>query len=571
MNILNRIAGQKTARPPVRVSRIDVDGSERLFTEPFSIGRDESCDIHVDSSLASRRHIEVSFVDGTWLICDLESTNGTYIDGRKIGKVPLEGALDVQLGKDGPSLRLEVEAKEEGGRSMRRKAGVTTQAVNPPASTPYPKDKESHATPADQRPSGSFTEYTIGEPEGPHPSAEPKHVGDYIEHYFNDDGRPAGEHTILIRQAYAEVQKKERRKYTWALAGAVLLAIGIAGFAGYQRMEMQRQERAAAALFLDVKDQALATAQFKAIVEETGNAELEEQLAGLERRRLQMATRYEGYVKELGVYRRLSEEEQVIYDVARIFNESEFQMPAGFVREVRRMIDEYWLQQGKGRFIQAVRRADEHGYTRVIVESMQRYGLPPEFFYLALQESNFDPAASGIRTRWGIAKGMWQFIPSTARRFGLKVGPREDMRVFDPQDERHDFERSTDAAARYVLEIYSTLAQASGLLVIASYNWGEHRVVNKLESLPGPQAIPVEAFEGIPEDPRERNYWRFLGEYSDRMPDETKDYVLKIFAAAVIGQNPRLFGIDLDNPLQPYMERNSPSVDLASTGGTLGR
>ena len=564
MNILNKISGHKAARPQVRVSRSDVAGGDRLFTDSFSIGRDESCDVQVDSSLASRRHVEVSFADGSWVIQDLESTNGTFVDGRKIDKVPLEHALDLQLGKDGPSLRITVESAENYARPLRRNAGVTTQAIAAPG-TSQTTDERSPATPHDQRPSGSFTEYTIGEAGGPHPSAPPKKVGEYIEHYFGDDGRTAGEHTILIRQAYAEVQKKERRKYTWALAGAVLLIIGIAGFAGYQRMEMQRQERAAAELFLEVKDQALATAKFKAIVEETGNADLEEQLAALERRRLQMATRYEGYVKELGVYRRLSEEEQVIYDVARIFNESEFQMPAGFVREVRRMIDEYWLQEGKGRFIQAVKRAEEHGYTRVIVETMQRYGLPPEFFYLALQESNFDPAVSGIRTRWGIAKGMWQFIPSTARRFGLKVGPREDMRVHDLQDERHDFERSTDAAARYVLEIYSTLAQASGLLVIASYNWGEHRVVNKLESLPGPQAIPVEAFEGIPEDPRERNYWRFLGEYSDRMPDETKDYVLKIFAAAVIGQNPRLFGIDLDNPLQPYMERGAPMGDIASS------
>ena len=89
--------------------------------------------------------------------------------------------------------------------------------------------------------------------------------------------------------------------------------------------------------------------------------------------------------------------------------------------------------------------------------------------------------------------------------------------------------------------------------MIASYNWGEHRIVNKLEELPGPQAIPQEALEGIPEDPTARNYWRFLGEYADRMPEETKDYVLKIFSAAVIGEHPQQFGFDFDNPLAPYM------------------
>ena len=67
--------------------------------------------------------------------------------------------------------------------------------------------------------------------------------------------------------------------------------------------------------------------------------------------------------------------------------------------------------------------------------------------------------------------------------------------------------------------------------------------------------------EGIPDDPGARSYWRFLTEYSERMPDETKDYVLKIVAAAVIGQNPRLFGFDFDNPLLKHME-----AELAAAG-----
>ncbi len=506
--------------PPVRVRR-EGDASpsdDQVFTTSFCIGRDDDCEIQVDSSLASRRHVEVEFVEGTWWIRDLESTNGSYIDGRKVERVRLDDKLTLRLGEDGVSFELSVESSDgersDDGVIQRDKTEARTQAMS------------GGSEPLDR----------------------------YINHYFVDDGRTAGKHTRLIRQAYGEVRKKHRRKYTWAIAAAVVLALGAAAFAGYQQIEMQRQQAAAEALFFDMKEQALATSRFKAVLEESGNAELEEQMDELDLRRRRMSARYDGYVKELGVYRKLSEEEQVIYDVARIFNESEFQMPAGFVREVRAMIDDYWLQEGKGRFIQAIERAEERGYTEIIVETLQKHGLPPEFFYLALQESNFDPRASGPWTRWGIAKGMWQFIPSTGRRFGLTIGPREDVRVFDPQDDRHDIEASTEAAAKYLLEIYSTLAQASGLLVIASYNWGEHRIVNKLATLPGPQSIPEEALEGIPEDPRERNYWRFLGEYSDRMPEETKDYVLKIFAAAVIGQNPRLFGFEFDNALQRYME-----------------
>lgn len=105
----------------------------------------------------------------------------------------------------------------------------------------------------------------------------------------------------------------------------------------------------------------------------------------------------------------------------------------------------------------------------------------------------------------------------------------------DPQDERHDFEKSTRAAASYLRDIYTTDAQASGLLVMASYNWGERRVIKLIQTLP--------------EDPRERNFWKLITTYRDKIPDETYNYVFYIFTAAVIGENPRLFGFDFDNPL----------------------
>ena len=118
-----------------------------------------------------------------------------------------------------------------------------------------------------------------------------------------------------------------------------------------------------------------------------------------------------------------------------------------------------------------------------------------------------------------------------------------------PGDERHDFEKSTEAAADYLQEIYITLAQASGLLAMASYNWGEGRVVPRLNDLPG-----LEAVDEVPETPQARSYWNFLREYEAQMPEQTKDYVLKIFAAAVIGENPRLYDFNFDNPLKPYLK-----------------
>ena len=120
----------------------------------------------------------------------------------------------------------------------------------------------------------------------------------------------------------------------------------------------------------------------------------------------------------------------------------------------------------------------------------------------------------------------------------LSVDYRLAMAKFpkpDREDGRHQWDKATEAAARYIKEIYSTDAQASGLLVMASYNWGEQRVINMIKTLPA--------------NPRERNFWKLLERYHERVPIETYNYVLNIVAAAVIGENPRLFGLGFDNPL----------------------
>jgi len=105
----------------------------------------------------------------------------------------------------------------------------------------------------------------------------------------------------------------------------------------------------------------------------------------------------------------------------------------------------------------------------------------------------------------------------------------------DPLDDRHHWELETVAAGKYIKDLYSTDAQASGLLVIACYNWGESRVLPLVQSMP--------------RNPKERNFWKLLSQYGDRVPQETYDYTFYITSAAVIGENPRLFGFDFDNPL----------------------
>ena len=95
----------------VRVAWLDGSGShERVFATTFRIGRDESCELHLDDPLISRQHAEVSHSEGLWWIKDLGSRNGTLLDDRRVTRVPLPTRCTVKLYETGPELRLQVKA-----------------------------------------------------------------------------------------------------------------------------------------------------------------------------------------------------------------------------------------------------------------------------------------------------------------------------------------------------------------------------------------------------------------------------------------------------------------------------
>lgn len=53
------------------------------------IGRHHSCDIVLENRLVSRRHARLVYRDGSWIIQDLESTNGTLVNGTPVGRCKL--------------------------------------------------------------------------------------------------------------------------------------------------------------------------------------------------------------------------------------------------------------------------------------------------------------------------------------------------------------------------------------------------------------------------------------------------------------------------------------------------
>jgi hypothetical protein len=478
-------------------------GESFAFSSAFHIGRGTTCEVCIRNEYVSRIHVEVTPEWGGWRIKDLNSSNGLFWHGVRVQDVLVTSAEVIRLGVEGPELAFQVQKR---------------QRPEPPA-------------PA--------------RPPAPEPAAAPQSedMGEYVKRYFRApvEGEVIGEHTRYVRLAFDQIQAQQKAAHTrqkrvllWIIGSLAVVGLGIAGYAFYLQREARHQRELARDLFYAMKslDVEIAAAEQAALtVDKTsGQAAVNK----FEARRAQLQANYDQFLSTLHIYdRKSSEQHRLILRVARIFGECELDMPPDFESEVLKYI-KYW--HSTGRFARDIRLAREKGYTRTVPAALLGRGLPIQFFYLAMQESDFDPYRSGPMTRKGYAKGMWQFIPETGLKYGLHLGPLVDMSRPDPSDERDQAEKATDAATRYIEMLYSTDAQASGLLVMACYNWGEDQVLPLVRSMPL--------------NPRQRNFWRLLAEHRNQIPQETYDYVFYITSAAVIGENPRLFGFDFDNPLE---------------------
>lgn len=490
--------------PPLYVKFRGPDGRERVrsFTDPFHIGREASCSVRVLEETVSRHHAEVYFDGNNWWVRDLNSANGTTLDGEPIDQALIEGPVRLCLGSEEALVVMDL-----------------TEIPLPPAGGTL--TGQQHHT-------ASMTQVRRR----------------YLDESYNGE---MGEHTQMVRRAIKQASRKQSNKYRVLIGMTVVLLLGAVGFGVYQYTQIDHIRELTVKLFYNMKSLDLQIAQIESLVQETGDTQLLDELSAKRQELQKMSDDYDEFLRKTGILEGdLSEQDKVIYRMARVFGECEVNLPPGFISEVKRYIGEW---QSSDRLANALQRATENGYTPIIYEEMLRQHLPPQFLYLALQESNFNQWVVGPSTRYGFAKGMWQFIPATARRYGLRTGPLVELPHYDPRDERFHFDKATRAAARYLKYIYTTEAQASGLLVMASYNWGEHRIRRLLAQMPS--------------NPRERNFWELIKRY--KIPQETYDYVYYIFSAAVIGENPRLFGFDFDNPLAELSKTRLDS-DRAGAG-----
>lgn len=123
---LNVSIDNKIARGSVRVGSqpvdqavswlpvLVVDGVEHpLKRGTTTVGRDEKADLFVDDRGLSRFHFEIAWNGETAAIRDLQSTNGTSVDGIRVNEVVLQSGNKISAGRSEFEFQLQAGARNE--------------------------------------------------------------------------------------------------------------------------------------------------------------------------------------------------------------------------------------------------------------------------------------------------------------------------------------------------------------------------------------------------------------------------------------------------------------------------
>jgi membrane-bound lytic murein transglycosylase D len=479
------------------------------------VGTSGDCDVRYDAERdpeVGRYHAAIVRKEDTYHLLDLGQMGGVWVNGERVLSQALRSGDRLRFGAEGgPEAEVAVvvdpnyNASQDAARMVETFKGKTreTSAIR-------------LVTAAAQR---------VAEARAKAGGTRSRHTMEVMASTIHEVG------DLMKRQT-----RKRWVRIVGMVAGVAAVIIGVQGLVIY------RQQRKIATL-VDAK--ARFDEQIHAIQVQMDAERDSVRLAALERQLIDATTNAERTLSELAKTNKTKaqqvaesgdELDREIRRILRQFDAETYAVPPIFKERLAYHIQQL---QKAGPTTRLIYRRKVR-YWPQITAQFKALELPEVMAYVAWTESQFDPHA---RSSAG-ALGMWQMTRTTAQSLGLRVD--------GVHDDRTDVTLQTRAAAKYLAGLLAEFGEDAFMLAMASYNKGENgvrRVLRQVARTPG-------GFKKA-----KRDFWHLYR--LKLLPEETREYVPKILAAAIVCSNPERYGL-----IDTSVAADSAALQVAGTPGT---
>ena len=418
------------------------------------VGRGPANDMVIgDAAVVSARHIEIRREGADYFLRDLNSTNGTYLNGERITEAQLTAPCLIQLGTDGPELSFVID-------------DATSSDVNETLIAAPPIQADAAANPEHHE------LLTAAVARARH--ARRSGVGDST--------------VVIMREMLEAALRRTKRKFKTTIAALGIALVAVSAY-GYWKIAVLKGDKR----LIDAEIQQIEVMLQRARQDSAQTDALIDQLDRYEDRARALQNTL---LLRVGSFQREESIKREIKALLVEFGAETYSIPPEFLAEVKRFIQQY---QGPDR--PHMERA--LGAARKNMDAMrhifEQNNLPPDLADIVLVESgvgSFGTSPAG-------AAGLWQFTPETARAYGLKVN--------SATDERLDTAKSTQAACKYIRDLILDFGSGSSvMLALAAYNLGPAKVKAAVRRVSDPikqrsfwylyrvRAVPPETREYVP-------------------------------------------------------------------------
>ncbi|MBZ5591000.1 MAG: transglycosylase SLT domain-containing protein [Acidobacteriia bacterium] len=444
------------------------------------IGRSAENDVIItDAAIVSGHHVEIRKQGTTYRLCDLNSTNGTYLNGQRVAEeVLLDPPCVIRMGADGPELSFVLEDAPP--------VDLNQTILAPSAPLVIAPEEET-------------------EPVGMS-KVHDDLLSEAVERARVARRMGTGDSTVVImRQMLDTALHRTGRKFKAVIA---VLVCALAGTSAYGFWKIQGLKKEKGQIDGQIQQVEVMLAHAKEDAPETDQLidqldQYQDEAVALQSNLLYRVASFE-------------HEEAIKHEIRTLMKEfgaETYSIPPEFVASVKHFIEQ---NQGPDRSNMERALGQASKQMDVMRRIFEENNLPPDLAYIVLVESAL---TSGSVSSAG-AVGLWQFTPVTARGYGLRVG--------NGVDERLDTAKCTRAACKYIRDLILDFgAGSSVMLALAAYNLGPAKVKTAIRKVNDPI--------------KQRNFWYLYR--ARAVPPETREYVPKVIAVMLIGRNPEHYGL----------------------------